>query len=316
MSDFIANFTIQILNPNTETVGAGFVISGSGLAVSCAHVIRAAGGAPGEEINVEFYNSQQQSKAVIINKFWTELDDIAVLEIVDASKITSVAPLSRNRNITNHEFASLGFAKYADRTSHNALGKIKGMAKKSSHQDPVLELQGEDFERGMSGAAVFDMEIAKVVGMMTEYLDTPKSRIAYAVTIDTLVKVCPELSSNNLLRLVEKTQDVYSSIMNIQDRFYLSVDLIRNIRGLAKKFETVSKDILDYWQNNSNHPNRLIIENITTRITNTLNSFENTAVQLNLKYPTGDIPQRGMREISATFKLLAESLLLLISLLE
>ena len=63
MSDLLENYTIRVLSTNNKTVGAGFIVNTTGLAVSCAHVIQAAGVSPGGTVKIENYSTQNQYEA-------------------------------------------------------------------------------------------------------------------------------------------------------------------------------------------------------------------------------------------------------------
>lgn len=74
---------IRVCDTRGEIKGTGFVVSES-LAVTCAHVVEACGGAPGGRVRVVFHLNGEAREAEVVSEFWraSDADDIAVLRLL------------------------------------------------------------------------------------------------------------------------------------------------------------------------------------------------------------------------------------------
>ena len=67
---------IRILNPDGATVGAGFVVA-ERLAVTCAHVVRAARSDAGQPIQIQFFAGGDSHTAQVLTEGWSAPDIIS-----------------------------------------------------------------------------------------------------------------------------------------------------------------------------------------------------------------------------------------------
>src|SRR5947209_14477128 len=73
MTQQLEQCVIRILNADDVVVGAGFLVADR-LAVTCAHVVRAAGSDRGQPISIQFYASPVQQKAQVLVEGWSPFD--------------------------------------------------------------------------------------------------------------------------------------------------------------------------------------------------------------------------------------------------
>ena len=67
MSVALEASVIRVLSADgTHTVGAGFLVA-PGLAVTCAHVVEAAGGGAGDTVHIADYRGEQHAPAQIFD---------------------------------------------------------------------------------------------------------------------------------------------------------------------------------------------------------------------------------------------------------
>jgi len=100
MTQQLEQCVIRILSTDGGVVGAGFVVADR-LAVTCAHVVLAAGSDRGQPISVQFYASSLLQKAQVLYEGWSPFDsddkanDVAFIrleqlphDVVPAAKIS------------------------------------------------------------------------------------------------------------------------------------------------------------------------------------------------------------------------------------
>ena len=217
----LKDITIRILNQHGRTVGAGFLI-GAQRAVTCAHVVVAAGRAPGDEIQIEFFNDQRRMPCAISAENWSDPkeDDVALLLLAEESPPREIPPLRLPQDVDGHCFAALGFPDMGDYKVLHASGHLSRLVPVESQRRPLLQIEGKDIFEGMSGAAVFDTDTGDVVGMISECLPFKSGeKYAYATTAETIRSICPDqphgpnlsIYISELVCKLEKVRSAYES---------------------------------------------------------------------------------------------------------
>ncbi len=185
---------IRILNGQSQTLGAGFVISDY-LAVTCAHVVQAVGSDAGQTVHIQFCANDCQQTASVLSAGWSppNTDDLAFLQLDHLPQGIKPVVLGSAGKCNEHSYLSFGFAKIAGYDNRWATGTLDGVIYvPDKHKQPMLQLKGDEIKGGMSGAPVLDTQTDRVVGMVSEYgydrdADNDYSRrIAWATTSDTL----------------------------------------------------------------------------------------------------------------------------------
>jgi len=195
---------MRILDADGNTAGAGFLVAGR-LAVTCAHVVEAAGSGPGQAVSVCFHRAGQPQAARVLAEGWSSCpndkvpsgDDVAFLEL-DACEGQPVT-LGFAAQSSGHDFLALGYPAGGSVAERWAQGQVGGLVQVPGYALPLLQIQGEEVDRGLSGGPVFDRQNERVVGMVTDYEDVarrppaPALRIAYATAAETLQRLRPAL---------------------------------------------------------------------------------------------------------------------------
>jgi hypothetical protein len=189
---------IQIQDSDGTVYGTGFIIDAN-TAVTCAHVVEAAGAAPGETVTITFALTGDTCPAEALADAWRPASeaDIAILCLQSELPIgVTPAILGPSDDTAGHSFRAFGYPKVGDIQGVWAEGKILGPIT-DSQDTTMLQLDSQQVAQGMSGGPVLDTDSDRVVGMITATYhpdDTLKFRdAAFATPIETIVEVWPSL---------------------------------------------------------------------------------------------------------------------------
>lgn len=185
---------IGILDVEGTVIGTGFLVADH-LALTCAHVVRQAGGNPGGEVNIRFAGGAAQQTAQVDANAWSPAQehDIALLHISNVPEAAKSFLLGNAAGGTGHPFRSFGYAKVGSLQGIGARGQIVEVV----DQGQSLQITSQEIDRGFSGSPVIDDERGVVVGMITwgkVMTSTERNRdTTFAVTVETIRAICPEL---------------------------------------------------------------------------------------------------------------------------
>jgi hypothetical protein len=187
--------TVQVRDPDTlEVHGTGVLVSPSGLLVTCAHVVRDCGVDPhvvGGAVSVRIPATpehQAEDREAHVSWYPVESDDdLVLLKLaggpVAPERVGQCGPADAS---DEHRFRSFGFRRRDEYLGLHAKGSIEGHVPSPRHflVEPV-QLQSQDLDSGMSGAAVFDVERNLVVGFVFQVWEPGESSkdrdLAFAV---------------------------------------------------------------------------------------------------------------------------------------
>jgi hypothetical protein len=189
---------IQIKDAQGVIRGTGFIINNQ-VAVTCAHVVTAAGVEPGGSVHATFAHTGETRQLLVLSEAWrpAETDDIAMLQLVDGvpEGVVSIN-FGPSENTGNHSFNAFGYPKLGDIQGMWAQGTILG-ATTDGHGTPILQIRAQEIVEGMSGAPIFDTTLGRVIGMVTSAYypgNTPKMRdVAFATPAEAILAVYPGL---------------------------------------------------------------------------------------------------------------------------
>ena len=180
---------LRVLSGGGATVGAAFLLS-SRLAVTCAHVIAAAGGQKDGLLQLGTVQPGEAAYAAkVLAVGWSDEKDLAFLELLQPPAGLLPLPLGRAHGCEGHAYASLGFPALGPALANRPQAVIHGVVPVAA-QGQMLQLQGEEIKEGMSGAPVLDQTSGLVVGMITGYWDD-RTRLAYATPGETIAAFAP-----------------------------------------------------------------------------------------------------------------------------
>lgn len=192
--------TIRILKPDGSTAGTGFLVS-KRLALTCAHVVESTSVRAGEMILFKYHlGDLSVQKALVLENGWSLENDIAILEIQEQPpKWIHPIIMQSSQAMEGRAFQGLGYPDDGSVQTRWPQGNISGRVEVEEYANPLLQLQGREIDKGLSGSAVVDRTTRRVIGMIAAYQDInrPSSaenvRFGYAIPIETIWKVFPEL---------------------------------------------------------------------------------------------------------------------------
>ncbi len=180
----LRNFTVQIRTPDHKAImGTGVAVSNDGQIVTCAHVVQAALNVKrrpqaGEVVGVYFAQvrggEKKERAGTVARVFDRYDDDVVLLELRDGPPPLApeqIAVVGHAGKSEGHEFRSYGYQRLEAYIAGRAEGKIYGSVEpppdRAVQADPV-QLKSNEINKGMSGAAVLDIQRNLVVGLISE----------------------------------------------------------------------------------------------------------------------------------------------------
>ncbi|MFI7176383.1 nSTAND1 domain-containing NTPase [Streptomyces spororaveus] len=192
----------QVLGPDEEVAGAGFLVA-DGLLVTCAHVVELAGGGPGTPVRLRFPHLEDAPRVdgLVLTEMWraSEDEDVAVVRLSSTPTGLKPLPLGSAAGCSGHKVRSYGFPAQAPQTGHLGFGEAGDLLPPSPQRGIHLQLTGaNDLTTGFSGAPVLDEETGLVVGMLAEITAPDGLRrgqgVAYVTATQTLREIVPDLA--------------------------------------------------------------------------------------------------------------------------
>lgn len=181
--------------------GTGFVISESGLIVTCRHVLDSSKTSD-NKVNVRFKSAKKNYKASIIvvgNKNLV-YDDIAILRL-DSRLPNGVQALklSHSGRSLGHAIETYGFPETNPIEGFSESGYISGNA---GENNELLHLKSNGVTIGFSGAPVWDVSRKSVIGFVVGILPEDKygklGDSAFAIPIESITKYCSEIAIESI----------------------------------------------------------------------------------------------------------------------
>ncbi|MBE2267117.1 MAG: trypsin-like peptidase domain-containing protein, partial [Anaerolinea sp.] len=185
VNQWLRDFTIQIRDAHDQIAGTGVVISDDGKIVTCAHVIRNVLDGEshprdhiGAAVNVYFPQARRSEDkpqtATITACFAQHADDVVLLKLnapLSPLEPGKYARIYRADQSDGNPFRSYGYRRLDRYDAAYAWGEIGGSI--GAPEDEIwqaepLQLDSPHIDRGMSGAAVLDMELNLVVGIIAQ----------------------------------------------------------------------------------------------------------------------------------------------------
>jgi S1-C subfamily serine protease len=198
-------------------LGTGVIITYDGLILTCYHVIGNIMTKTLDYKTIDIYfpsNPNAKGRADVLEKYSDSSVDIAFLQLQGKlPEQVAVANLSKTIDPA-HTFRSFGFRKEKTFYGLYADGIIQGKVQKKFKTDDnnislqeVIQLKSDGIDHGMSGSAVLDTQINRVIGIVSEYLATSSNidkNLALAIPIESILNVYPAIKERNpRLRIID-----------------------------------------------------------------------------------------------------------------
>jgi WD40 repeat protein len=150
---------VRVIGP--EETGTGFLVSGSGLIVTCAHVL--AGCAPGDNVSVEPHAARRTLEARV--ELLLDPPDVAVLRLAGpVPPGAAVLPLGRPAGDPQEGLRTFGYPQVRPEAGLPGGLAVTGVTADAGYRQLVL--RSEEATLGFSGAPVWDPEAGAVIGMV------------------------------------------------------------------------------------------------------------------------------------------------------
>lgn len=198
----------KVLGPNDSVVGSGFLVNEDGVAITCAHVAKCAGGDASETdqiISIMFVNHTTKLQARIIPKYWSQGLDICALQICDPLPSGTVPlTLAKDQGTAGIRFTSFGFPTQRP-DGLWAYGEIGNLVP-SKTTTRIQLTDTHEISEGFSGAPLILRETHDnkelVVGVVDCFLDPNESMrgttTAFAIPTTVLQQFVPILNLTEL----------------------------------------------------------------------------------------------------------------------
>jgi S1-C subfamily serine protease len=183
--DDLTKCTVAIQEPGGRILGTGVIVADDGLIVTCYHVVGNLKNKTIDFKDVDIYFPllpDIKAHANTLEDYSDAPSDIAFLQLQGKlPKQVAVANLSETIDPTHptHTFLSFGFRKEKTFNGLYSDGVIQGKVQRKFKKDDnnissqeVIQLKSDGIDHGMSGAAVLDTQINRVIGIVSEYLAT------------------------------------------------------------------------------------------------------------------------------------------------
>ncbi|MET9897063.1 trypsin-like peptidase domain-containing protein [Streptomyces sp. NPDC006446] len=204
-SDMVAAVA-RIIGPDGAVAGTGFLVA-DGVVVTCAHVVEAAGGGPGEDILLSFPHVQGADRVEgrVARELWrsAEDEDVAFIRLSGSWAGIRTMPLGSAEGCRGHQVRSFGFPAQAPPEGHFGFGVTGDLLPGADGRCVHLQLTAaNDLTTGFSGGPVLDETTGLVIGMLTEItapdLYERGQGIAYVTPTQVLREILPELAEREV----------------------------------------------------------------------------------------------------------------------
>ncbi|MFE6826546.1 trypsin-like peptidase domain-containing protein [Streptomyces sp. NPDC057690] len=189
-----------------STAGTGFLVAPD-LVITCAHVVRAAGGGPGARIDLEFPHlpGAPRTAARVQVEGWRtpDAEDIAVLRLEEPPAGSVPLALGSAEGCRGHRVRSFGFPAHSPDSGRYGFCTAGDLIPAGGDTPALMQLtDANDLTSGFSGAPVVDETTGLVIGMAAAI--TPQDPflrgldVAYATPTRTLREAWPRLAESRV----------------------------------------------------------------------------------------------------------------------
>ncbi|KQX65094.1 trypsin-like peptidase domain-containing protein [Streptomyces sp. Root1310] len=202
----IAHSIARVRGAHDVTAGTGFLVAHD-LVITCAHVVRAAGGGPGGRIELEFPHlpGAPRTAARVQAEGWRtpDAEDIAVLRVEEPATGAVPLALGSAEGCRGHRVRTFGFPANSPDSGRYGFCTAGDLIPAGGDTPALMQLtDANDLTSGFSGAPIVDETTGLVIGMVTAI--TPQDTyfrgldVAYATPTLSLREAWPRLSESQI----------------------------------------------------------------------------------------------------------------------
>ncbi|MFE2988625.1 trypsin-like peptidase domain-containing protein [Streptomyces sp. NPDC059262] len=194
----------QVLTDDGGVAGAGFLTS-EDTGLTCAHVVHAAGYAPGGRVEVVFPglpDAPRVSAEVAVERWLApEADDVAVLRFATVPAGARGMAVGVSAGSRGHHVSSFGFPAQVPQAGHFGYAEAGDLLPGNGGAQLLQLAKANDLTTGFSGGPVVDEATGLVIGMVTS-IASPDTHlkglsIAYATPAEVLRAALPLLPEHH-----------------------------------------------------------------------------------------------------------------------
>jgi WD40 repeat protein len=181
---------VRVIGPQVD--GTGFVVSASGLIVTCAHML--AGSGAGATVSIEPHVGRASLSATI--DLLQDPPDLAVLRLTAPLPAEVVVlPLGRSPRASQPTLRTFGYPEV--RREDGLPGELVFYGVTAAAGYEQLALRSDEATLGFSGAPIWDPELGVVVGMVKSIARGDRGQrlenTAFGVPAEVIRDLCPDL---------------------------------------------------------------------------------------------------------------------------
>ncbi|MFF1445142.1 trypsin-like peptidase domain-containing protein [Streptomyces sp. NPDC058295] len=202
----ITHSIARVRAADDSTAGTGFLVARD-LVITCAHVVRAAGGGPGGRIDLEFPHlpGAPRTAARVQVAGWrpSDAEDIAVLRLEGPPAGSVPLALGSAEGCRGHRVRSFGFPAHSPAGGRYGFCTAGDLIPAGGDTPALMQLtDANDLTSGFSGAPIVDETTGLVIAMTTAI--TPQDGflrgldVAYATPTRTLREAWPQLAESQV----------------------------------------------------------------------------------------------------------------------
>ena len=200
MTQSLEQSIFRVLDADGETTGTGFLVSES-LAVTCAHVVEMAQVEPGSVVRVRFECDENGDSlpALVLPESWSAASskDIAFLRLAFIPEEARPVRLAYARRSDGHTYEAVGYPLQKVTRYRTVRDTVVTLEKGVDGRGWLLQLRGEAVTNGMSGGPVLDLDLERVVGMITRGYEEKYTQLIYATPVEELITLYPDLPADD-----------------------------------------------------------------------------------------------------------------------
>jgi len=191
--DDLAACVVRVEDAEGRMRGTGFLVRPD-LAVTCAHVVKAAGAGPGDRVRLAFHAGGEPVEAEVLPDGYHPDADVAFLRIAGPlPERVAPAVLGASKGQEGAAVRSFGYPSRGDVEGLWGTGELAGRVTEAGRA--LLQLRSGEITAGFSGGPVWDVETRQAIGMVTQIATSDRygrlGEVAFAIPAETLRDLCP-----------------------------------------------------------------------------------------------------------------------------